>query len=115
MRRHTVRTKHPKYKIPFYERGGRRYFILPPERVEFPLNDPVEAEESINQIESYWDESNIVQKQMMVETLKQGALGSKRLIDGRLVTDPHEQMNVHKTYLTYLNAYQAFSARLDEY
>ncbi|MHA1286056.1 MAG: hypothetical protein ACTSPB_01510 [Candidatus Thorarchaeota archaeon] len=111
-RRHTVRTKHPRYKVPAYERGGKRLGFLPPERVEFPLNDPIEAEASVNRIDEYWDKSNPIEQEVMLESLKQGAIKTKGLLEGREITDPQEQMRVYKSYLIYANAYQAFSTRM---
>ena len=103
MRKHRVRTKHPRYLIPYYERGrGRVFGLVPPERVEL-----------IVEFEQDWDKAGAYDRQLMLQAMKQGAIQSQRLLDSRTIDDSNKQMEVYKTQQIYLNAYQAYSNRID--
>jgi len=112
-RPHQVKTKHPKYIVPVYERGrGNALFSLPPERFELPLDNPEGAKSTINEMEKDWESAGVVDRQVMLQTMKQGAMQSQRLMSSGTVVDPADQMKVYKTNLIYTRAYQAFGARL---
>ena len=114
MRKHRVRTKHPRYLIPYYERGrGRVFGLVPPERVELPLDDSLKANQVIVEFEEDWDKAGAYDRQLMLQAMKQGAIQSQRLLDSRTIDDSNKQMEVYKTQQIYLNAYQAYSNRID--
>ncbi|MHA1290649.1 MAG: hypothetical protein ACTSPB_24965 [Candidatus Thorarchaeota archaeon] len=114
MKRHRVNTKHPRYKTPYYERGrGRLWGMIPPERIEFPLDDPEEAERAVGELEQNWDSATVYEKQRMAETLKQSAIQGDRLLKSRQTDDPQEMMRISQTTGIYGNAYQAYLARLE--
>ncbi len=115
MRRHTVRTKHPRYTVPVYERGGIDFLPFTKDRVEFPLDDPEAAEESISRLEEMWEEAAPYEKKVMLDTLRSGAIESGRLLEGKTIQEPEVQSQVYKTQLIYTSAYQAFLARSSEY
>jgi len=110
-RPHNVKTKHPRYSTPVYVRGSGLPFM--DTRVKLPLDDPRGAADALDQLDEIWDEADPYERQVILETLRDCAVKSERLLASDLVTDPAKQVRVYQAHQQYAQAYEQWGARRD--
>ena len=113
-RAHVVKTKSPRYRVPYYYRGKPRFLgLVSPPKNEFPLDDPVLAEKALEQMDRDWEGASQEEKELMVNALVDAVEQIDALLKSRLIEDPNKQYRLYQVYLKYNNGLEAFWLRLN--